>query len=383
MEVSESLTAIGMPDDPKANQGDSSVCEPNDRLESAEAARHPVPRVRASLWSSATTPHSTSVRAESLEQGALQPEDLSHLHILRRVALESVWGLLESCPIRTLEVAQVLLAKGQTNQTMYMIISGKLRVHLDSPESEPVASLESGQTVGEISVIDDSPVTAYVVAASATRLLAIDEETFWRLVTASHEFAANLLLLLAQRMRANNSTILENTRLKSQFERDSKVDALTGLYNRRWLNENVPRLVGRCHRSREPLSLLMLDVDHFKRFNDECGHAAGDQVLASVGQVLREKLRPTDLVARYGGEEFVAVLNNTDLSGACSAAERLREASAKMRMTLPDGRCLPAVTISIGVAQLADGEGPTELLGRADTALYRAKDKGRNRVESG
>jgi diguanylate cyclase (GGDEF)-like protein len=266
---------------------------------------------------------------------------------------------------------------------MYMIISGKLRVHLDSPESEPVAFLESGQTVGEISVIDDSTVTAYVVAASPTRLLAVNEETFWRLIMASHEFAANLLLLLAQRMRANNSTILENTRLKSQFERESKVDALTGLYNRRWLNENFPRLVERCQRGGEPLSLLMLDVDHFKRFNDECGHAAGDQVLASVAEVLRGKLRPTDLMARYGGEEFVAVLTHTDLSRACSAAERLRDASAKMPIELPDGRSLPAVTVSIGVAELAVGEGPFELLKRADTALYRAKDKGRNRVEPG
>jgi diguanylate cyclase (GGDEF)-like protein len=262
-----------------------------------------------------------------------------------------------------------------------MIISGKLRVHLDSLESEPVAFLDGGQTVGEISVIDDSPATAYVVAASATCLLSVDEETFWRLIAASHEFAANLLLLLAQRMRANNFTILENNRLKSQFERDSRVDALTSLYNRRWLNENLPRFIQRCQHGGEPFSLLMLDVDHFKRFNDQCGHAAGDQVLSAVAQLLGKKLRPTDLVARYGGEEFVVVLTGTDLQGACLAAERLRQACEGMRIELADGRRLPAVTISLGAAELARDDTAAEILGRADAALYRAKEKGRNRVE--
>jgi len=266
---------------------------------------------------------------------------------------------------------------------MFMILSGRLRVHLDNTDSEPLAYLESGQTVGEISVIDDSPATAYVVAACRTRLLAVNEETFWRAVAASHEFATNLLLLLVQRMRESNTTIAEGARVRRQLEIDSTVDALTGLYNRRWLEENAPRLIARFNRSPEDLSDIMLDVDHFKRFNDKYGHAAGDQVLSTVGRVLKSRLRPTDLAARYGGEEFVVLLPGTPLSGATIAAERLRQAVAKTEIHTADGRVLPTVTISLGVAELAREEPTSDIIARADTALYAAKHNGRNRVESG
>lgn len=209
----------------------------------------------------------TGLRSDGLAgdsgKGRLHPSELATLHILRRVSPESIWGLLEHCPVRTLEPGEKLLVKGQSNRTMYMILSGRLRVHLDAAESEPLAFIESGQTVGEMSVIDDSPVSAHVIAASRVRLLAVNEETFWLLIAASHEFATNLLLLLAQRMRAGNFTILENGRLRRQLEHDSTTDALTNLHNRRWLDANLPRLVQRYQWSHEPLSLAMLDVDHF------------------------------------------------------------------------------------------------------------------------
>jgi diguanylate cyclase (GGDEF)-like protein len=312
----------------------------------------------------------------------LDPKELETLHILRRASIESIWGLFEHCPIYLLNEGEILLSKGQSNQTMFMILSGRLRVHLDNTDSEPLAYLESGQTVGEISVIDDSPATAYVAAACRTRLLAVNEETFWRAVAASHEFATNLLLLLAQRMRNSNTTIAEGARVRRQLEIDSTVDALTGLYNRRWLEENAPRLVARFHRSSEGLSVIMLDVDHFKSFNDKYGHAAGDQVLSTVGRVLKSKLRPTDLAARYGGEEFIILLPGTPLSGATVAAERLRKAVAESEIRTSDGRILPTVTISLGVTELAHEEPTAEIVARADGALYTAKHKGRNRVES-
>lgn len=311
----------------------------------------------------------------------LQPGELSRLHVLRRVGLESVWGLLERCRVQLLRSGERLLRAGQSNQIMYMVLAGRLSVHLDLPESEPVAYLEAGQTVGEISVIDDSPATAHVTAACPTRLLAVDEETFWRLVGASHEFATNLLLLLAQRMRVNTSLIMEGARLRRQLERDAMVDGLTGLHNRRWLNDKAPRLVERHGRGAVPLSVLVVDVDHFKRFNDDYGHSAGDQVLAVVARTLSTSLRPTDLAARYGGEEFVVLLPDTDLAGAATAAERLRIAVGGTTVPTHDGRVLPPITVSIGVAELVAGESATALIDRADAALYRAKKTGRNRVE--
>ncbi len=325
------------------------------------------------------------VRPEALAVEALAdrctPDELATLHILRRVSLESVQGLLEHCPIRTLERGETLLEAGQTNQTMFMLLSGRLSVHLDAQETAPVAFVERGQTVGEISVLDDSPVSAFVIAAQTTRLLAVDEDTFWRLTGASHEFAVNLLLLLAHRMRANNHAISAGDRLRRSLEREAMVDALTSLNNRRWLDARLPRLLRRYAFSGDPVSVAMVDVDHFKRFNDDYGHAAGDEVLVAVARAINSTLRPTDYAARYGGEEFVVILPDTDPDGAVVAAERLREVVARTAVVVGDGRKLPPVTLSLGVAGMTEGEESTSLLARADAALYRAKHRGRNRVE--
>jgi diguanylate cyclase (GGDEF)-like protein len=310
----------------------------------------------------------------------LDPAELYNLKVLQGVSLASVEDLLGTCELRRLEEGEVLLRQGQLNHSMYMVLSGRLRVHLDSPSNDPVAFLEAGETVGELSVMDASPASAFVLAAEATRLLAVDEATFWRVVNASHDFAINLLLLLAQRLRANNSTVSNNIRLQREYKRNAMIDALTGLYNRRWLDEALPRFATRYARSGQPLSLLMLDVDHFKRFNDAYGHPAGDQVLVAVAHALKQHLRPSDLAARYGGEEFAVILPDTGPAGARLAAERVRNAVAEVALETDTGDALPRVTISIGGALLADAQGAANLLAAADSALYESKRTGRDRV---
>ena len=307
-------------------------------------------------------------------------DELERMEMFEGVALHSVWGLLEHCPVSTLALGDVLLRKGEPNETMYVVLSGRLQVHIDDPKEPPVAFLESGQTVGELSVLDGSTASAFVTAASTTRLLAVPEDVFWRLVGASHKFATNLLLLLAQRFRATNATISESARRQKQFEQDATVDALTGLNNRRWLDGRLDRIIDRHRRDGASLSIIMLDVDHFKRFNDDYGHLAGDEVLAAVGRTLLSSLRPTDLAVRYGGEEFLVILPGTDLEGADRAAQRLRAVVLSMKVVSSDGSPLPRVTVSLGVAALAE-QGALSLIKRADDALYRAKRAGRNRVE--
>lgn len=322
-----------------------------------------------------------SERTDRLTFEEFTQMDLSKLHILRRTSLESIFGLLEHCEVQILAPSATLLEKGQANQTMYLVLAGKLSVHLEKPTEDPVAYLDVGQTVGEISVIDDSPATAYVIASELTRLLAIDETTFWRLVEVSHEFATNMLLLLAGRLRANNSKIIENINLRMQMEHEASVDALTALRNRRWLDMNLPRMTSRHQFSSKPFCVVMLDVDHFKQFNDNYGHSAGDRVLTEVAKIIMNKLRPTDLAARYGGEEFCIMLPDTDLEGGIVAANRIREAIAQTTVITSDGKKLPPVTISLGVACVQKNDSAQSILERADTMLYQAKKNGRNRVE--
>jgi diguanylate cyclase (GGDEF)-like protein len=156
-------------------------------------------------------------------------------------------------------------------------------------------------------------------------------------------------------------------------------DSLTGVYNRRKLEEALMVELARAARYKRALSLLMLDIDHFKRVNDGFGHLAGDEVIRHVANVVLACLRESDFLGRYGGEEFVAILPEVDAASAAIAGERMRGAVAASRAEF-EGKSI-AVTISVGIAEL----GPTprtaeNLLGEADEALYLSKKNGRNRV---
>jgi diguanylate cyclase len=167
----------------------------------------------------------------------------------------------------------------------------------------------------------------------------------------------------------------------TKSEQRARTDTLTGLPNRRALDEFFRNAQIAAMEKGEPLSVLLLDIDHFKKFNDNFGHGVGDQVLRLMAQVLRDKVRDVDLPARYGGEELIAVLPTADLAAANVVAERIRCAIAECHITRRStGENLPTITVSVGVAQFRPGEAMTDLIERCDRALYLAKGSGRNRV---
>ncbi|MGH8074626.1 MAG: diguanylate cyclase [Lysobacter sp.] len=178
------------------------------------------------------------------------------------------------------------------------------------------------------------------------------------------------------------SLALANLQLRETMRMQSLRDPLTGLFNRRYLEENLSREFQRCKRRGLPLSVLMLDVDHFKRFNDEHGHAAGDAMLECIGKVLASLTRNEDIACRYGGEEFTIVLPEADANGAMRRAEEIRVAIASTSV-VHMRRTLGPSTASIGVATFpTDGDTPSDLVAKADAALYRAKAEGRDRAVS-
>lgn len=155
---------------------------------------------------------------------------------------------------------------------------------------------------------------------------------------------------------------------------DVRTDALTGVRNRRALDECLAGLLALRHRYNQPFAVVILDVDHFKKINDELGHLNGDHVLRAVATLLDQAVRETDTVARFGGEEFVIVLPHTDLEGGAVFAERLRQTVATQNL----GGV--RVTVSMGLATPLEGENAAGVLTRADEALYQAKRAGRDRV---
>ncbi len=157
-------------------------------------------------------------------------------------------------------------------------------------------------------------------------------------------------------------------------------DALTGLYNRRYMESHLGTLVDQAVSRGKPLTVLVLDIDYFKSINDSHGHDAGDDVLREFALRIRKSIRGIDLACRYGGEEFVIVMPETDLAVATMVAERLRRRIASEPFPIQQGSRSVEVTISIGIAALGGADNPASLLKRADQALYRAKRDGRNRV---
>jgi two-component system cell cycle response regulator len=157
-------------------------------------------------------------------------------------------------------------------------------------------------------------------------------------------------------------------------------DALTGLYNRRYMESHVGTLVEQATSRGKPLTVLILDIDYFKAINDGWGHDAGDDVLREFALRIRKSIRGIDLACRYGGEEFVVVMPETDMAVATVVAERLRRRIATEAFPIQQGARNIDVTISIGIAALGPGDNPAAVIKRADQALYRAKRDGRNRV---
>ncbi len=247
--------------------------------------------------------------------------------------------------------------------------------------------LESGTAADEDrSTVSISGSNLVVRAADAKPFSDIEREFLrevFDLIRLAEESDARLRAFEERigRLESENLDLLMQNRTLSEI---SARDSLTGLYNRWYVMEKIDSEMNRALRHGSPMSLLMLDLDHFKRVNDSFGHSVGDEVLKTVGQVLRDSCRVYDVPGRYGGEEFCIILPETRVGNTANVAERIR---SRLESTeLPVGDTSIIVTASIGVAgmdSVAD-EGvvsPAALLDRADRALYAAKHHGRNRVE--
>ncbi|WP_374585651.1 GGDEF domain-containing protein [Pseudoduganella sp.] len=292
--------------------------------------------------------------------------------------------LLKDCPIVQLEQGEVI-ADAQRAR-MYIVLRGALSVAADTRTGMAdgtISKVLPGESVGEQAVLDEEANQASITALEQSELLVLEAELAWQLIDAANGVARNLLRLLSFRIRAANAMMRKRQKLGEFYRQMSMVDGLTNLYNRAWLNDFLPQLVASAQATGQPLSLIMLDIDHFKKFNDSHGHLQGDQALRTAAQVLTGALRPTDFAVRYGGEEMMVVLPDTNAQVAEAVAgrlcQRMRDAVVFSDMRQP----LPHITSSFGVAALAAGQDDTALIATADAALYRAKEAGRNCVIAG
>ncbi|WP_162142393.1 GGDEF domain-containing protein [Cucumibacter marinus] len=269
------------------------------------------------------------------------------------------------------------------------------REFLNSSDLEARISSVTAQMSSNINSVTDAMRDAMTTAAHYSGSLeeahgdlseTVDQETLRAL--------AGRLLQETRQMQEANTRLedqLENSRddiLKLQRElddarRESMLDPLTKIANRKCFDDRLAHEISIAAEQGTPLSLLLMDIDYFKRFNDTYGHQTGDQVLRLVAMTIKSNIKGRDLAARYGGEEFAAILPMTECDGAASVAENVRLAiQAKELMKRSTNEKLGRITLSVGVAQWRPGEPVTKLIERADDRLYAAKHAGRNRVVS-
>ena len=305
------------------------------------------------------------------------PYSIRDLQLFRDADDPAVARALADCLLVRLPKGEAL--EDGLRARLYIVLAGSLAVEAALGEGN-VDRILPGESVGEQSVLDDAANLDAIVALEDSELLVIEPDLVWQLIESHNGVARNLLRLMSFRIRATNARLRRRQKLGEFYRQLSLNDALTGLYNRAWLNDALPKLVARARQDSGPLSLVMIDLDHFKRFNDTHGHMAGDAALVAAAGVIRAGLRPTDFAVRYGGEEMMAILPATPQAQAVVVAERL---CARMRETIvfDDMRLpLPHVTGSFGVATLVAGQDERGLVEAADAALYRAKEAGRDRI---
>ena len=323
-------------------------------------------------------------------------EILRNVRIFCDLTDKEIQGLLELLHPRELEEGATLFRQGDPGGELFVVESGALgiAVTLDDGKNLEIAAFKQGDFFGEMSIFEKEPRSATCYAKSQSRLLAMNEREFFQLVESNPASAGKvmtrMLTVTRRRLEDTGGFLSDMVQWGEDARRRAITDPLTGLYNRRYLEEALEEYFMKARNGSKPLSVVMLDLDHFREINERYSEKAGDKVILAAAEIYRRFLRPTDVAARYGGDEFTFILPDTDPATACTIMESIRstiEESDLLEKAVPASRAksrkssLPKVTTSQGLACFPEhASDPKALREAADSALYKAKEAGRNRI---
>lgn len=284
----------------------------------------------------------------------------------------------------SLDQGERLLSPGIPNEHVYVIISGQLSVHLSlSNLDEPLAILNPGECVGEMSVLLDSTVSAYVIANSDCQLLAIGYSSFWSLIKGSNELARNMLNILVQRIRMGNEAIADTLSHDDKLRyKTTVIDELTGLYSQYGIQGKFDRLLHLCTMGNLPLCLIMLKKDEVKKTPANDWEFSDDQALRGIAHTILTFLRPDDCAARLKENKLAILLPDLPFAEVSDTADRLCVTISQIPVLFPDGSSLPPVTMSAVVCKANEDDTWSMLMARANEALELAMNTRRNHISS-
>jgi diguanylate cyclase (GGDEF)-like protein len=288
---------------------------------------------------------------------------------------------------KVFQVGDVIIRENQPGDTFYIIRSGQTVVFKGSLQSPAILGFRGvGEAIGEMALLENLPRSATIIALDEVTLWAFSRETFYQFLRENPEFSINLMNMLSRRVRKSDEELMRGyVREKEQvvaletLSRQATHDPLTGLFNRRYLDQILYGEIAHARQSGSLVGIVMADVDHFKKINDSYGHKAGDLMLQAVGDLMKRSVRSADIVCRYGGEEFVIVMPGATESTVGKCAEEIRSKFEIFSVEFEDQKI--QATISLGAAIFPmHGTSVDEVFVNADRAMYQAKQGGRNRV---
>jgi diguanylate cyclase (GGDEF)-like protein len=288
---------------------------------------------------------------------------------------------------RICQPGEIIIQENAPGNIFYIIRSGQTVVLKGDLQNPAILGFRStGEAIGEMALLENLPRSASVIALDVVTLWSFSRETFYQFLRENPLFSINLMNMLSGRIRKSDEERMRGyAREKQQvvaletLSRQATHDPLTGLFNRRYLDQILYGEIAHARQSGSLLGILMADVDYFKKINDTYGHRAGDLMLQAVGGVMKSCVRSADIVCRYGGEEFVIIMPGASTPTVNKCAEEIRSKFETLCVVSEDQKI--SATISLGAAIYPlHGSNVDEVFIKADRAMYQAKQGGRNRV---
>jgi diguanylate cyclase (GGDEF)-like protein len=282
---------------------------------------------------------------------------------------------------------EIVVQENTAGDAIHLICSGRMAVVKGDFQAPIILGFRgAGDIIGEMALLENGPRSASVVALTPIRLLSLSSDKFNQFLNENPAMGLNIMRVLSSRLRqAGEERSQQKTSDKDlshqvvELREQAIRDPLTGIFNRRYLQEILEKEFARARRENLTISILIMDIDHFKQINDTFGHRAGDYILQEFGKLLQECVRLEDIVCRYGGDEFVVVMPGANLTAACERAEQIRITFHAWCISF-EGHELHN-TLSLGAAAYPNhGTSAEEVLSSADQALYLAKQNGRNQI---